>query len=164
MSSLIKSPKNFWTGAIYVAFGAAFLWIGRNYRFGTAGRMGPGYFPIVLAWMLVLLGCLSIVRGCLTKGEPVTPIVWKALVFVLAACAAFGLLLAPFGLIVALLALCLLSAAASQEFRFDTKATLGMIGLIAFCVLVFVKGLGVPMPLLGSVLEPVLGPLLPWLR
>jgi hypothetical protein len=38
------------------------------------------------------------------------------------------------------------------------------VGLIVFCAIVFVKGLGVPMPLLGSWLEPVLGDALPWLR
>jgi hypothetical protein len=36
--------------------------------------------------------------------------------------------------------------------------------LIVCCALVFVKGLGVPIPLLGSWLDPVLGPILPWLR
>jgi hypothetical protein len=29
--------------------------------------------------------------------------------------------------------------------------------LITFCALVFVKGLGVPMPLFGPLLEPILG-------
>jgi hypothetical protein len=44
----------------------------------------------------------------------------------------------------------LMSAAASSKFRFEWTATAGLIGLIVFCSVVFVKGLGVPMPLLGS--------------
>jgi hypothetical protein len=46
--------------------------------------------------------------------------------------------------------LVLASAAASPEFRFQWSAIIGLIGFIAFCALVFVKGLGVPLPLLGS--------------
>jgi hypothetical protein len=61
------------------------------------------------------------------------------------------------GLIIALLALVLTSAAASERFRFDWRAALGLVALIVFCALVFVKGLGVPMPLFGPWLEPLLG-------
>jgi len=64
--------------------------------------------------------------------------------------AAFGLLLIPAGLIVALLALILISAAASHYFKFDWKALGALVILVVFCSLVFVKGLGVPMPLLGT--------------
>ncbi len=49
MALAIRSPKDFWTGVIYVGFGAAAWWIARDYSFGTASRMGPGYFPTVLA-------------------------------------------------------------------------------------------------------------------
>ena len=63
---------------------------------------------------------------------------------------AFGLLLIPTGLIVALVALILISAAASMHFKFDWKALGALIILVVFCALVFVWGLGVPMPLLGT--------------
>lgn len=46
MLTRVSSPKDFWTGLIYVALGLSALWFGRDYRFGTAGRMGPGYFRI----------------------------------------------------------------------------------------------------------------------
>ena len=152
---LAKSPKDFWTGAIYVAVGGAALVLGSDYKFGTAGRMGPGYFPLVLAAILVGLGAVSIVRSFIVSGEPVGEIAWKPAFFILAGCTLFGLLLNPLGLIVALLALCLVSAAGSKEFDFDLKATGGLVVLIGFCALVFVKGLGVPMPLVGSWLAPL---------
>jgi hypothetical protein len=160
----LSSPKEFWAGLIYISVGAAALWFGSEYRMGTAGRMGPGYFPKVLAWLLVGIGVIAIARAFVLKGAPVTAIAWKALAIILASCALFGLLLPRMGLGVALLALCLGSASASREFRFDPLALVGLLGLITACALVFVKGLGVPMPLLGSWLEPHLGDLLPWLR
>lgn len=162
--SRITSPKDFWTGLIYIAFGAAALWIGADYRLGTAGRMGPGYFPKVLAWLLLILGAVSLVRSVMSKGDPVGRVALKPLMLLSLACLLFGAFINTAGLIVALLALVLVSAAASQEFRLDWRAALGLVGLIVFCALVFVKGLGVPMPIVGPWLEPYAGPIMPYLR
>jgi len=161
---IIYSPKDFGAGAIYVGVGAAALWIGAEYRVGSAGRMGPGYFPKVLASLLIGIGLIAIVRAFIARGEPITEPAWKPLLIILASCALFGLALPRIGLPLALLLLCLGSATASREFRLEPLAMLGLLALITFCALVFVKGLGVPMPLLGSWLEPTLGDALPWLR
>jgi hypothetical protein len=161
VSLSIRNPKDFWTGLIYIATGAAAVWLGAGYKIGTAGRIGPGYFPRALAGILVLLGVVSLVRAFLTKGAPLTAVAWKPLLLIPAACVLFALLLSKIGLIGALLALGLVSAAASKEFTLNWKVAVGFAALIAFCVLVFVKGLGVPMPIVGSWFEPLLGP---WLR
>lgn len=161
---LVSSPKDLWSGLIYVAAGAAALWLGADYRMGSAGRMGPGYFPTVLAILLLCIGSVALVRGFLVKGLPIGILAVKQLLFVLGSCALFGFALPRVGLPVALLLLCLGSAMASREFRFDPVAAIGLLALIVFCAVVFVKGLGVPMPLLGSWLEPLFGDALPWLR
>ena len=56
MSSVIKSPKDFWTGVLYFSFGAVAFWVARDYSFGTASRMGAGYFPTVLSGLLMFFG------------------------------------------------------------------------------------------------------------
>ena len=56
MRPLVRSPKDFGAGLVYVVFGVAAVWIGRDYPFGTGARMGPGYFPSVLGGLLVLFG------------------------------------------------------------------------------------------------------------
>jgi Tripartite tricarboxylate transporter TctB family len=157
MGSFIRNPKDFWTGVLYVAFGVAAIWIGRNYSFGTAGRMGPGYFPNVLGGLLLIIGGVALVRSFIEPGEGIGAIAWKPLFLVLLATFLFGVLINTAGLLVALPALVLVSAAASQKFRFEWGASAGLVGLLAFCSLVFVKGLGVPMPLVGPWLEPYLG-------
>ena len=162
MSGAIRAPKDFWAGAICLGLGATALWVGQDYKFGSAGRMGPGYFPLVLATLLVVLGAISIVRSFIVAGEPISAFVWQPMFLILLATALFGFLLPRAGVVIALLALCLVSAAASNQFRFEWKATAGLLVLIAFCVLVFVKGLGVPMPITGSWLQPFIS--IPWLR
>lgn len=146
----IRSPKDFWTGVVYVAFGGAAFWIAREYGLGTASRMGPGYFPMVLSSLLMLFGVIAIVRSLIVPGEAIGKWAIKAGVLILGATVLFGFLLPRAGLVIALLVLVLMCASASEKFSFDMKAIAGLVGLVAFCVLVFVKGLGVPMPLLGS--------------
>jgi Tripartite tricarboxylate transporter TctB family len=158
MISRVQNPKDFWTGLIYLAVGAAVIFIARNYSVGTASRMGPGYFPLALSGLLIVFGLVAVVRSFMVPGEPIGAFAWKPMVLVLGATALFGALISTLGLVIALLALVLVSAAASENFRFDWRAALGLVALVVFCALVFVKGLGVPMPLFGPLLEPLLGP------
>ena len=65
----IKNGKDFWAGMMYLGFGLYFAIYARNYNMGTALRMGPGYFPIVLSWMLVLFGGVVIARAFFSKLE-----------------------------------------------------------------------------------------------
>lgn len=135
---------------LYLIVGTGAVWIGRSYAFGTGGRMGPGYFPTVLGTILMLLGFLSAARSLTRAGEPLGALPWRSLALVVGACVLFGLLLPRAGFPVALAVLVLVSAAASVRFRFEWTAALGLVGLTAFCTLVFVLGLRVPLPLVGT--------------
>ena len=63
---------------------------------------------------------------------------------------AFAFLLPRAGLLVALVVLIVGSALASKKTRFERNSVLIASGLVVFCVLVFVKGLGLPLQLFGS--------------
>jgi hypothetical protein len=145
----IRSPKEFCAGAIYLAFGAAGVWFGWAYPMGTAGRMGAGYFPKVLAAILIGFGVIAMLRGLRIEGPALETISPKPLLLILAACSLFGVLLEPLGLIGALFILIVMTAMASSQFRWSPVALLGAAALTGLCALVFVKGLSVPMPLVG---------------
>ncbi len=149
MTLRIRAPKDFWAGVLYTAIGAGAIVLARDYGMGTGARMGPAYFPTVLGGILVAIGLASVARSLVRDGEPIGAIAWKPLLFVTAGTVAFGILLRPAGLVAATLALILVSAAGSAKFRVDAKAIALMLALVAFCALVFVKGLGLPVPLLG---------------
>jgi hypothetical protein len=150
MSLSIKGPKDFWTGVMYIGFGGIAFVIAQGYSFGSAGRMGPGYFPTVLSCLLMLFGVLVLLRGLRREGPVLGGFAWKPVLIVSASTLAFSFLLEGAGLIVALFALIFGSAAASAKFRFEWKATLLALALIVFCALVFIAGLGLPMSLLGT--------------
>jgi len=145
---MIRSAKDFWTGLIYIFFGLSAVIIAREYGMGTAVKMGPAYFPTVLGGLLVLLGILSTVRSFLRKGTPIGQFTFKGLALVVASTVLFGLTVRGAGLVISLPLLVIGSAFASTDFRWRPTLFLAA-GLTAFCVLVFVKGLGIPVPVIG---------------
>jgi hypothetical protein len=146
---VIRSAKDFWTGLIYIFFGSSAVIIARDYGMGTALRMGAGYFPTVLGVLLALIGIISLVRSFIATGSPIGGLAFKGLLLVVGSTLVFGLIVRGAGLAVALPVLVIMSAYASVRFRWGPSLFLAA-GLTLFCVLVFLKGLGVPLPILGS--------------
>lgn len=149
MSSLIRNPKEFWSGVMFVIFGLSAVIIGRDYTMGSAGRMGPGYFPTILGTLLALLGLIAVVRSFVASGEALEKFAVKETFLVLLGVLLFGLLLRGAGLVVSVLLLVMVSAYASSKFEWKSSLLLA-VGAAIFCAVVFVLGLGVPMPILGS--------------
>lgn len=141
--------QDFLAGLTFISFAVLYLWLGSDLDFGTLRRMGPGFFPTVLATLLVLIGLFLAARAIRDSGEQFTGFAGKAIVLVGAATVSFGLLLRPAGMIVAVAAVVVISSLASRSRRPLSTILLAAV-LSALCGLVFVKGLGLPMPLLGS--------------
>jgi hypothetical protein len=152
MSTFIRHPKDFWSGIIFLAIGLAAIYIAQDYGMGTAGRMGPAYFPTALGSLLGLVGAACLVRSFVHKGDAIGKLYVKELSMVLAAVLLFGLLMRGAGLVPAAVVLVMLSAWASPKFHFGKAAVLAA-GLALFAVVLFVKLLGLPMPIFGPWLD-----------
>jgi hypothetical protein len=150
MQIVIRAPREFWLGILYLVFGGAGAWFALKYPLGTAARMGPGYLPMLISGLLLLFGAISITRALRVKGEAIGGIAYRPMICVLLGVFSFAVLAERAGLIISIIVLALIAAAGSEKFRFEWKAAVGLAGFILFCVLVFVEGLGVPLPLLGT--------------
>jgi hypothetical protein len=148
LNSRIRSPKDLCAGLIYLAIGVVTIVIGRDYPMGTAFKMGPAYFPTVLAVLLSFIGVISLIRSFLAKGEPIPALAWKPLLLITSATVVFGLLVKGAGLAIALPVFVMMTAYASVKFRWVPSLVLAA-GTTVVCVLVFVTGLGVPLPIIG---------------
>ena len=145
----VLDNKDFWSGLMLIVIGGGAVLIARNYPFGSTLRMGPGYFPIMLGSILVLFGLFFVARA-VRNTEKIEP-GWspRALIIIPLALVLFGVLMTHAGFVPALLVLIFGSAAASTEFKLGEVLLLS-VGLTAFCVLVFIWGLGLPYPLLAD--------------
>jgi hypothetical protein len=142
----IRAPKDFWAGVMFIAFAAVALYVSRNYSLGTAVRMGPGYFPILLGGVLALVGAILVVRSLVIAGDPIGHVQVLPLVVVAVAVVLFGVLLPRLGLAVTLPLVIVVSALASVQSRRWEVLILALV-LTVFSALVFVYGLRLPIPL-----------------
>lgn len=143
----ITSPRNFWAGLMFLAFGLFFaIWAATNYQMGTAVRMGPAYFPAVLGGLLAFLGLIVLSMSLTVKGPGVDKFHFRPLLLILVGNIAYGYLMKPLGLVLATGVLVFISAFGGHEFKWK-EVTLLYIFLTLFSVLVFVKGLTLPFPL-----------------
>lgn len=142
----IKSPKDFWAGLMFIAFGLFFLVVARNYQMGSAVRMGPAYFPTVLGGIMAVLGGIVFFQSLVLEGAKMPKFSFKPIFFISLSLILFGYLLKPLGFILSLVILTFVSAFGGHEYK-TKEVTILTVVLIIFSVLVFVKGLTLPFPL-----------------
>lgn len=138
------------SGLLFVAFGGFLALLSLRYPLGTAMRMGPGYFPLVLSVVVTLLGVAILVRALALAWGPdhgMEPLALRPLAAVGGGILAFAAVLGSLGLILSTFALVGLSGLAHRESGVREQLILGA-SLSAFAAVVFVIGLGLPLPLL----------------
>lgn len=144
-----KSMKDLLAGLVFIAFGLAFGYASLTYELGTATRMGPGYFPLVLAGILTLLGIVILFKGITAPSEePMGPTPWFAGALLIGALFIFGFTVRGLGLVPALMIAVFMSAFASRRTSVVGAAVM-TVGLTVLCVLIFVYALGLPLRMFG---------------
>jgi hypothetical protein len=153
MNRLSIDPADVAAGLVFIAFGLFFGLQSLGLEFGTPLRMGPGFFPVVLSGLLLLLGAGVLIGGLKAGGQPVGAFALRGMLLILPAPVVFGLLVRPAGFVPALFAATLLAAFAAPRMRPLTALALAA-GLTVFATLVFVEGLGLPFRLFGTLFDP----------
>jgi hypothetical protein len=151
---VIKHEKDFWSGVMFIIFGALFAVIAQNYDMGTAQRMGPAYFPTILGGLLVVLGIIIVMKGFGHTAEDhkverfyAGPIFW-----VLGSVVVFGLTLRWLGFVIAIVLLVAISSLGSHESKWKEVIALS-VGMAILTYLVFIVGLKMTIPVLPAFLE-----------
>jgi ABC-type multidrug transport system permease subunit len=142
-----RNNRDFFAGLLYIGTGALAMWISRDYPFGSALRMGPGYFPSVLGGIMIAFGIAVLLMG--VKNNEKIKGFWsiRALFILPLSAVVFGVLMEHAGFIPALAALIPAAALSGKEFKWLEIVPL-TIGLIVLSVGVFIWGLGLPYPLI----------------
>jgi hypothetical protein len=143
----LRNNKDFWAGIMLIGIGAAAMFIARNYRFGSALRMGPGFFPTLLGGLLILFGIAIMATGLFHNEKIKEQLSVRALILLPVALLLFGILMKLAGFIPALAALVICSAAAGREFKLREVLLLTVV-LTVLSVALFIWGLGLPYSLI----------------
>ena len=104
----IRSPRDLWAGLMFIAFGLTALWFGRHLAMGTSVRMGPGYVPHMLAYIMMVLGLIIAVVALYSGGEVAEAPKWRPITLVTVGIVVFALLFETTGMFPSLVALVLM--------------------------------------------------------
>jgi hypothetical protein len=143
----ILGRKDVLAGLMFMAIAVLGLWLSRNYPIGTALRMGTGYVPRLLCWILLVLGGLVLIQGLRAKEISVEgpPLRLRPLLLIPLALVAFALTIERLGIIAAGTLLILIGGLASSESRpLEVVATAA--ALVLFIWGIFVWALSLPIP------------------
>jgi hypothetical protein len=141
-----KLGQDFWAGLLFVAFGAVAIAIARGYKLGSAAHMGPGYTPIAVGVLLVLFGLALSARSLARGSSRVEPFAAFAAALVLIAILMFAFFVRSVGLAITAAILVILTRVAGRYWQWS-ETTLLAVGLAVLAALLFVKALGMSLPI-----------------
>ena len=157
-----RSPDTSWwhvlkrtdvlSGLMFMTVAILALWFSRDYPIGTSLRMGTGYVPRLLAWILLGLGLVVLLQDLWKRDayEPVADseslLALRPVFFVTLGIVVFGLLIERMGLVIAVLALIGIVSLAKPGKRIIETAIMAVV-LAAGAVVIFIYGLGLTLPI-----------------
>jgi putative tricarboxylic transport membrane protein len=142
---VIRHPKDLWAGVLFIVLGGGACLIALDYAMGSAGRMGPGYFPRSLGLLLAFLGLILVLRSFRLEGEKISFPTFQPLIIVLVSVFVFGAAVNYLGLVIATILLVVISSVAAHDYRWK-ESVMAAIALAIFVVIAFQYGLKLQLP------------------
>lgn len=152
MTSRSIDRTNAICGLVFIATGLFFAAQSLTLELGTALRMGPGMFPLILALVLTLLGGIILLQATRSTGEPWEPLARRGMIFILPAPVLFGMTVRGLGFVPALFLAAFFASFASRRMK-PLWAFVLALAITLFSLGVFSYALGLPFERFG-----------PWLR
>ncbi len=139
---------NLISGLVFIGVGLFFTIQSLGLEIGTSFRMGPGYFPLLLAALLILLGLVILIQSFRKQGEPIGSIAWRGMLFILPAPVIFGLTVRGLGFVPSLFLCAFFACFASHRMNVMWALILSLC-ITVFSVAVFSYALGLPFERFG---------------
>ena len=133
---------------VWAVIGLAAIVIAGNYAFGTIVRMGPGFVPIALGVMLVLLGLIAAWQGRLAD-KVTLDLRFRPFALIMGAIVIWVLLIDRVGFVVSTFALVAIAAQSEREITLLETVLLAA-GVTQVGYLIFIRGIGIPIAVFGS--------------
>lgn len=150
MSRMLAS-RDVLLALIYIGIGLVYgISAFETLSIGSAVSMGPGYFPLVLSGVLVLIGLIVGLRAIAASDEvDLSVIPWRAIAMISLSSVAFAALVTGAGLLIASMVTVITASYATRSATLLSSITTAVV-LTAFCVIVFVYGMQLPLNTFGT--------------
>ena len=143
MIAQVRNAKDLFAGLLFAVIGAAAVVIGRGYPLGSTAQMGPGYFPMLVGGLLILIGLIVAVRAFAARSEAIERLDIKSVLLVIGAVAVFAAGIEHLGLVLSILLVVILGYAANSERKLTELLILALVLALASAA-IFVYGLQLP--------------------
>ncbi len=153
-TGLIKSTQELGAGLFLMAVAAFAYWQGFDLPRGSLRAMGPGMLPMALTFMVGAGGLLMVIYSFFEAGPRLERWSLRGPFFIFGGIIVFALLIRSCGLMVAGPASMIFAMLASDEFEWK-EATIFSIAMTIICILLFKTLLRLPIPVIGTLLEPI---------
>lgn len=140
--------KKFLTGVVFAGIGATALWYGQAYELGSATAMGPGYFPMLISVLLIVLGLSKVAMSLRNLSSPLQLPGLRALALLVLGAVLFGVCIDRFGLLPAVVCLVLCATGAGVRYRMWEVVAILLV-LCSISGALFVFGMGIPVSYLA---------------
>jgi hypothetical protein len=145
----IRSPQDFGAAVVFIAIGVLGLYFASDLAFGSTARMGPGYFPMVLSAIVLLIGIIVGFKALTVDGPAVERVPLRPIAIIVVCIVGFGYLIEWLGAAITAAALVLVAGTARPGMSLKESIPLALV-MSAFVIGVFVYALGQPLPVLWS--------------
>ncbi|MDI6028451.1 tripartite tricarboxylate transporter TctB family protein [Corticibacterium sp. UT-5YL-CI-8] len=130
---------------VLLLVGAVLVYQGSTLTMGTLASFGPGLFPAIVGAAMMLVALALVTFPDMPKQEEdEEPFAWRQMLFVSLGMIAFALLVRPFGLVPATVALVCLASCGDRSSSPLVAVALS-VGLAVLGVLIFIWGLNLPL-------------------
>ena len=139
-----KDYRDILGGLLMVVFGVFAAVYAQRYELGTLQRMGPGYFPIVLGWLLAILGVFIMIPGFLKQGTRIK-VDWGPLLWVTLSIVIFGVALNTLGLIITAFLMVVVSSVPGLDMNWTRRlVSAACVSFITYVIFSFLLGMVIP--------------------
>jgi putative tricarboxylic transport membrane protein len=144
----VRASKGVLAGLIFIGLALLFGASALSLSMGTAARMGPGYFPMLLAITLALLGVLVVVEGLFSGADVPGRTNLRSVVLVAGSVVVFALSFESLGLVPAVALTSFLLSIADRHVELVSAFIVALV-LALFSWLVFTVALSMSWPAFG---------------
>ncbi|MFO1188596.1 MAG: tripartite tricarboxylate transporter TctB family protein [Alphaproteobacteria bacterium] len=143
--------KDLAAGTIFLGIGLIYgIMAVRDLPMGTAFKMGPGYFPIVLSGLTALIGLAVIAKSFVSRDiGPLGAFPWRAAAALTSAVVFFAVFIRDLGLLPSVFGSMVIAAFANPRLTLQETIVAAVV-LSFFCTIIFAYGVGLAIPIFGA--------------